>query len=82
MGAVEPAARLPSASEPPAGSATGSGSSDFYEEVDSLDLADLDALEEAPSHADDIEQKIKAAFPGTKFDILPEPDHGPDAGKA
>ena len=71
---AEPAA----ASEPPAGPDPGLESDDFYEEVDSLDLADLDALDEAPSHADDIEQKIKAAFPGTKFGALPEPGSDPD----
>ena len=68
--------------EGPAGSDAGPGSPDFYEEVDSLDLADLDALDEAPSHADDIEQKIKAAFPGTKFGVLPEPGSDPDGGEA
>ena len=68
---VAPAA----ASEPsPDGSEAGFEPPDFSEDVDSLDLADLDALDEAPSHSHDIEQKIKAAFPGTEFAVLPDPD--------
>ena len=57
-------------------------SPDFYDEVDSLDLANLDALDEAPSHAHDIEQKIKDAFPGTKFAIMPDPDDDEGEGGA
>ena len=49
------------------------------ETVDGFDLADLDDLAEAPSHAHDIEEKIKATFPGTELALLPEPD-GDDAG--
>jgi hypothetical protein len=49
------------------------------EAVDDFDLADLDDLAEAPSHAHDIEEKIKATFPGTELTLLPEPD-GDDAG--
>ena len=44
------------------------------EAVDGFDLADLDDLAEAPSHAHDIEEKIKATFPGTELTLLPEPD--------
>ena len=51
------------------------------ETVDGFDLADLDGLAEAPSHAHDIEQKIKATFPGTELTLLPEPD-GDDGGEA
>ena len=49
------------------------------EAVDGFDLADLDDLAEAPSHAHDIEEKIKATFPGTELTLLPEPD-GDNAG--
>ncbi len=49
------------------------------ETVDGFDLADLDDLAEAPSHAHDIEEKIKATFPGTELTLLPEPD-GDNAG--
>ncbi len=49
------------------------------EAVDGFDLADLDDLSEAPSHAHDIEEKIKATFPGTELTLLPEPD-GDNAG--
>ena len=49
------------------------------ETVDGFDLADLDDLAEAPSHAHDIEEKIKATFPGTEFTLLPEPG-GDNAG--
>ena len=51
------------------------------ETVDGFDLADLDGLAEAPSHAHDIEQKIKATFPGTELTLLPEPD-GDGGGEA
>ena len=44
------------------------------ETVDGFDLADLDDLVEAPSHAHDIEQKIKATFPGAQLAVLPEPE--------
>ena len=49
------------------------------EAVDGFDLADLDDLADAPSHAHDIEEKIKATFPGTELTLLPEPD-GDNAG--
>ena len=49
------------------------------EAVDGFDLADLDDLAEAPSHAHDIEEKIKATFPGTELTLLSEPD-GDNAG--
>ena len=49
------------------------------EAVDGFNLADLDDLTEAPSHAHDIEEKIKATFPGTELTLLPEPD-GDNAG--
>ncbi len=41
--------------------------------VDGFDLAELDDLAEAPRHAHDIEQKIKAVFGGAEFTLLPEP---------
>ena len=53
---------------------------DFDEEVDDFDLAELHALDEAPSHAHDIEQKLKSAFPGTQFGVLPDPDDEAAAG--
>ena len=49
------------------------------ETVDGFDLADLDDLADAPSHAHDIEQKIKATFPGAELAVLPEPT-GDDSG--
>ena len=42
--------------------------------MDSFDLYDLEALDEAPSHADAIEQKISARFPGTKFGVHADAD--------
>lgn len=51
------------------------------ETVDGFDLADLDDLAEAPSHAHDIEEKIKATFPGTELTLLPEPDGDNAAGE-
>ena len=50
--------------------------------VDGFDLADLDDLAEAPSHAHDIEQKIKATFPGAELTLLPEPTDDTVAGEA
>lgn len=44
-----------------------------HDDTDGFDIADLDNLVEAPSHAQDIEQKIKAAFPGTEFALLSDP---------
>ena len=67
---------------PPADSDARFGPPDFDAEMDSLDLYDLEALDEAPSHADDIQQKIKAAFPGTEFAVLPDPDADGDQGGA
>ena len=52
------------------------------EVVDGFDLADLDDLAEAPSHAHDIEQKIKATFPGAELTLLPEPTDDTVAGEA
>lgn len=49
-----------------------------YDDADGFDLADLESLVEAPSHAQDIEQKIKAAFPGTEFVLLPDPTEPQD----
>ena len=73
-----------SASEPlpPAYSDARFGPADFHAEMDSLDLYDLEALDEAPSHADEIEQKIKAAFPGTEFAVLSDPDADGDQSGA
>ena len=59
---------------PPAEPDAGLAPTDFDEEVDDFDLAELHALDEAPSHAHDIEQKLKSAFPGTQFELLPDPD--------
>ena len=47
--------------------------------AEDFDLADLHDLAEAPSHDHDIEEKIKATFPGTELALLPEPD-GDNAG--
>ncbi|MCE2511217.1 MAG: hypothetical protein J4F50_01405, partial [Acidimicrobiia bacterium] len=52
------------------------------ETVDGFDLADLDDLAEAPSHAHDIEQKIKATFPGAELTMLPEPEGDDTGGEA
>ena len=52
------------------------------EVVDGFDLADLDDLAEAPSHAQDIEQKIKATFPGAELTLLPEPEGDDPGGEA
>ena len=73
-----------SASEPlaPADSDARFGPPDFDAEVDNFDLSDLEALDEAPSHAHDIEQKIKAVFPGTKFAVLADADADGDQGGA
>ena len=37
---------------------------------------DVDDLRKAPSHAADIEAKIKQVFPGSELEILPDPDEG------
>ena len=50
--------------------------------VDGFDLADLDDLAEAPSHAHDIEQKIKATFPGAELTLLPESTDDTAGGEA
>ena len=52
------------------------------ETVDGFDLADLNDLAEAPSHAHDIEQKLMATFPGAKLTVLPEPGEDDTAGGA
>ena len=52
------------------------------ETADGFDLADLDDLAEAPSHAHDIEQKIKATFPGAELTVLPEPEDDGTGGEA
>ena len=51
------------------------------EAVDGFDLADLDDLAEAPSHVHDIEQKIKATFPGAELSVLPEPEGDGSGGE-
>ena len=80
VSAVQPV----SASGPlaPADSDARFGPPDFDAEVDNFDLSDLEALDEAPSHAHDIEQKIKAVFPGTKFAVLADADADGDQGGA
>ena len=50
--------------------------------VDGFDFADLHELAEAPSHAHDIEQKIKATFPGAELTLLPDPEGDGDGGEA
>ena len=62
---------------PPAEPDYGFGSPDLDDEMAGFDLAELHALDEAPSHAHDIEQKIKSVFPGTEFAMLPDPDDDP-----
>jgi len=70
-GPADPAAAAPDEEPDPR-----PGQADVAEDYD---LADLDDLAEAPSHAHDIEEKIKATFPGTELTLLPEPD-GDNAG--
>ena len=72
--APEAAPRQPETLPPSAAADDGLAPTDFDEEVDDFDLAELHALDEAPSHAHDIEQKLKSAFPGTQFELLPDPD--------
>lgn len=43
-----------------------------FDPADLNDLDDLDDLDDAPSHAYDIEQKIKATFPGAELARLPD----------
>ena len=64
----------PEAEPPPTEPDAGLSAPDFEADVDGFDLAELQALDEAPSHAHDIEQKLKSAFPGTQFELLPDPD--------
>ena len=70
----EAAPLQPETLPPSAAADDGLAPTDFDEEVDDFDLAELHALDEAPSHAHDIEQKLKSAFPGTEFGVLPDPD--------
>ena len=44
------------------------------EETDFASASEFDELAEAPSHAQDIADKIEAAFPGVEFVMLPDPD--------
>ena len=61
---------------------------EFYEppdedqSVDDFDLADLLDMADAPSHAHDIEQKIKATFPGAELTLLPDPESDQDGDGA
>ncbi|MDE0666962.1 MAG: DNA polymerase III subunit gamma/tau [Acidimicrobiaceae bacterium] len=72
---VHPQDRRESVAEPPPTEPdAGLGSPEFDADVESFDLAELHALDEAPSHAHDIEQKIRSTFPGTEFAVLPDPD--------
>ncbi len=64
----------PEADPPPTEPDPESSSPDPGDDVDSFDLEELHALDEAPSHAHDIEQKLRSAFPGTEFAVLPDPD--------
>ena len=68
---------MPGESPPPAEPDGGLAPPDLDDEMESFDPAELDALEEAPSHAHDIEKKIRSAFPGTEFAVLPDPDDDP-----
>ena len=70
-----PAAAQTGHDQPPAHAETLGAPPADAEDIDHY-LADLDDLAEAPSHAHDIEQKIKAVFPGTKFVDLPDPEDG------
>ena len=70
---TQPQDRPEPEAEPP-GPDAGFGPPDFEADIDSFDLAELHALDEAPSHAHDIEQKIRSTFPGTEFAMLPDPD--------
>ncbi|MCY4423555.1 MAG: DNA polymerase III subunit gamma/tau [Acidimicrobiaceae bacterium] len=74
---VAPSQDRPEPERPPNEPDAGLEPPDFDDDIDSFDLAELDALDEAPSHAHDIEQKIKSAFPGTLFELLPDPDDEP-----
>ena len=62
------------AEPPPTEPDAGLGSPEYDADVESFDLAELHALDEAPSHAHDIEQKIRSTVPGTEFAVLPDPD--------
>ncbi len=64
----------PDAEPPPNEPDNALGSPDFDADVDNFDPAELHDLDEAPSHAHDIEQKIRSTFPGTEFAVLPDPD--------
>ena len=48
--------------------------------ADGFDLAELHDLVDAPSHAEDIEEKIKLTFPGAELALLPDPDGSDDDG--
>ena len=63
----------PTPNEPEVGRSSPGFEADI-DDIDDFDLAELHALDEAPSHAHDIEQKIRSAFPGTRFEMLPDPD--------
>ena len=73
--AAEPAVMAPSVSAEPEALQRPAGSAGFADRPDEeFDLADLHDLTEAPSHAEDIEQKIKEVFPGAELVLLPESD--------
>ena len=71
---TQPPDRSEPEAEPPTGPDAGLEPAEFDADVESFDLAELHALDEAPSHAHDIEQKIRSTFPGTEFAVLPDPD--------
>ena len=81
--AVAPIAAAPTGAESPAPADMEATHMppDHQEGVDSFDLAELHDLVDAPSHADDIEEKIKLTFPGAELTLLPDPD-GHDDGDA
>lgn len=70
-----PAAAQTGHDQPPAHAETLGAPPADAEDIDHY-LAELDDSAEAPSHAHDIEQRIKAVFPGTKFVDLPDPEDG------
>ena len=74
-GAAVSGSQVPSASAEPEALQRPAGSAGFADSAEEeFDLADLHDLTEAPSHAEDIEKKIKEVFPGAELVLLPESD--------
>ena len=80
-----PPGEAPAASSPPPGEAPAASSpppavADAAEaDIADFDLSDLDDLTDAPSHAADIEAKIKQVFPGSEVELLPDAGSGDGA---